>query len=120
MKNQIYKTLIAQYLLGGIYLIGIAIWADSVMLSAVVGCIAGLAPNTYQSIRMLKQTQNDNALQWLGYAYRSEFVKWFMTGMIFVLAFTADYQWDPIVLFAGYILILISSWFVPFFTKNDN
>jgi len=119
MKNQIYKTLIAQYLLGAIYLIGIVIWNDNVMLSALVGCIACLVPNTYQSIRMLRQTDNDNAVQWLGYAYRSEFVKWLMTGIIFLLAFTTNYPWDPIVLFAGYILIQVSSWFVPLALKGN-
>lgn len=119
MKNQIYKTLIIQYLLGGIYLIGVVIWNDSVMLSALVGCIASLVPNSYQSIRMQKQIENNNAMQWLGYAYRSEFVKWLMTGMIFWLAFTANYQWDPIVLFAGFVLMQMSSWFIPFIFKGN-
>ncbi len=119
MKNQILKPLIAQFALGGIYVFGVVIWNDSVMLSALVGCMACLIPSSYYSIRMLKQTKNDNALQWLGYAYRSEFVKWVLTGIIFVLAFTSNYQWDPIVLFAGYIIIQISSWFVPFIIKNN-
>jgi ATP synthase protein I len=119
MNNQIFNTLIAQYLLGGIYLIGVLIWNDSVILSALVGCMACLVPNSYYSIRMLKQTNNNNAAQWLGYAYRSEIVKWLMTGMIFVLAFTADYNWDPIVLFAGYILLQVSSWFVPLVLKGN-
>ena len=119
MKNQSDATVIIQYILGTIYLIGVVIWDDSVMLSALVGCIACLVPNTYQSMRMLKQTENNNAMQWLGYAYRSEFVKWVLTGIIFVLAFTSNYQWDPIVLFAGYIIIQISSWFVPFIIKNN-
>ena len=119
MKNQILKPLIAQFALGGIYVFGVVIWDDSVMLSALVGCMACLIPSSYYSIRMLKQTKNDNALQWLGYAYRSEFVKWVLTVIIFVLAFTSNYQWDPIVLFAGYIIIQISSWFVPFIIKNN-
>ena len=119
MKNQIYKTLIIQYLLGAIYLVGILIWNDEVTLSALVGCVASLLPNSYQGIRMLKQAENNNALQWLGYAYRSEFVKWLMTGMIFLLAFTANHEWDPIVLFTGYILIQISSWFVPLVLKGN-
>ncbi|MCZ6667738.1 MAG: ATP synthase subunit I, partial [Gammaproteobacteria bacterium] len=72
MKNQIYVTLIVQYILGVIYLFGVVIWDDDVMLSALVGCMACLAPNTYHSIRMLRQTENNNAMQWLGYAYRSE------------------------------------------------
>ncbi|MCZ6882650.1 MAG: hypothetical protein O7F15_06570, partial [Gammaproteobacteria bacterium] len=69
MKNQIYATLIVQYILGMIYLFGVVIWDDGVMLSALVGCMACLAPNTYHSIRMLRQTENNNAMQWLGYAY---------------------------------------------------
>jgi len=119
MKNQILRTLIAQYALGWIYLLGVVIWNDSVMLSALVGCIACLLPNTYHSIRMLKQTENNNAVQWLGYAYRSEFVKWLMAGMIFLLVFTTDYQLDPIILFSGYILIQVSSWFVPLVLKGN-
>ena len=119
MKKQIYATLIIQYILGMIYLIGVVIWDDSVMLSALVGCMACLAPNSYHSIRMLKQTKNNSAVQWLGYAYRSEFVKWLMTGIIFLLAFTANYQWDPIILFAGFCLIQISSWFIPVIIKGN-
>lgn len=119
MKNQIYGTLIIQYLLGAMYLVGIMVWDDDVALSAVVGCVASLVPNSYHSIRMLKQTENNDALQWLSYAYRSEIVKWLMTGMIFLLVFTANYEWDPIVLFAGYILIQMSSWFVPLVLKGN-
>jgi F0F1-type ATP synthase assembly protein I len=119
MRDQILKTLILQYALGGIYVFGVVIWNDSVMLSALVGSIACLLPNTYQSIRILKQTKNNNAPQWLGYAYRSEFVKWLMTGMIFMLAFTANYEWDPLILFAGFVLMQMSSWFVPFIIKGN-
>ena len=119
MKNQIYTTLIIQYILGIIYLFGVVIWDDSVMLSALTGCMACLAPNTYQSMRMLRHTENNNAMQWLGYAYWSEFVKWVMTGMIFLLAFTANYEWDPIVLFAGFCLLQISSWFGPLIVKGN-
>jgi F0F1-type ATP synthase assembly protein I len=119
MKNQIFRTLIIQYILGTIYLIGLVIWNDTVMLSGLVGCIAGLVPNTYQSVRMTKQTENNNAVQWLGYAYRSELVKWLMTGIIFLLAFTSNYPWDPIVLFAGFCLIQMSSWFVPLIVKGN-
>jgi len=120
MKNQILQTMIAQYALGGIYVSGVVIWNDSVMLSALVGCLAFLVPNIYHSIRMLKQAENyNNAVQWLGYAYRSEFVKWLMTGMIFMLAFTADYEWDPIILFAGFVLLQMSSWFIPLIIKGN-
>jgi F0F1-type ATP synthase assembly protein I len=119
MKNQFLQPLIVQYAVSGIYVFGVVIWNDNVMLSAITGCIACLVPNTYQSIRMLKQANNNNAVEWLAYAYRSEIVKWLMTGMIFVLAFTADYRWDPIVLFAGYILIHITSWFIPLVLKGN-
>ena len=119
MKNQILQTLILQYALGGIYVFGVVIWNDSVMLSALTGCIACLLPNTYHSIRILRQTENNNAVQWLGFAYRSEFVKWLMTGMIFLLAFTTNYQWDPMILFAGYILLQLSSWFIPLVLKGN-
>jgi F0F1-type ATP synthase assembly protein I len=119
MKNQILQTLISQYALGGIYVFGVVIWNDSVMLSALTGCIACLLPNTYHSIRILRQTENNNAVQWLGFAYRSEFVKWLMTGMIFLLAFTTNYQWDPMILFAGYILLQLSSWFIPLVLKGN-
>ncbi len=119
MKNQIYTTLIIQYILGIIYLFGVVIWDDSVMLSALTGCMASLAPNTYHSIRMLRQVDNNSAAQWLGYAYRVEFVKWLMTGMIFLLAFTSGYSWDPIVLFAGFCLIQMSSWFIPLIVKGN-
>lgn len=89
------------------------------MFSALVGCLAALVPNGYFYYRMSRQVENNNAQQWLGFAYRSEIGKWFMTGMIFVLAFTSNHSWDPIVLFTGYTLILISSWFVPFVTKGN-
>lgn len=119
MKNQFLQPLIAQYAVSGIYLFGVVIWNESVMLSAITGCIACLVPNTYQSIRMLRQADNNNAGEWLAYAYQSEFVKWLMTGMIFVLAFTTNHEWNPIVLFAGYILIHITSWFVPLVLKGN-
>jgi F0F1-type ATP synthase assembly protein I len=119
MKNQFLQPLIVQFAVSGIYTFGVVIWNDNVMLSALVGCMACLVPNTYLSIRMLKQIDNNNPVQWLGYAYRSEFVKWLMTGMIFMLAFSANYEWDPIVLFAGYILIHITSWFVPLVFKGN-
>ena len=38
---------------------------------------------------------------------------------VFALAFTSNYPWDPIVLFAGYILLQMSSWFVPLVLKGN-
>ena len=119
MKNQIIKTLILQYVFGGIYLLGVALWDKTVLFSALVGCMAALIPNTYFSIRMTQAAENNNAVQWLGYAYRSEFGKWLMTGMIFVFAFNTDNDWDPGYLFAGFVLILLSGWFAAFVIKGN-
>ncbi len=119
MKNQIITTLVLQYILGGIFLITTSLWDMSVMFSAVVGCMAGLVPNTYFSIRMVQAAENNNALQWLSYAYRAEIGKWVMTGIIFALAFTSDHDWDPVHLFAGFVLILMSGWIAPFVIKGN-
>ena len=116
--RQFWKVLKFQFILGGAYLLGILVWDSSRVLSASVGCVAALLPNAYFYLRMSGQAANDNAQQWLGYAYRTEFVKWAMAGMIFLLAFTSQYSWDPLVLFAGYVLIQISGWFVPFLIKG--
>ena len=119
MKNQIKRTLILQYILGAIYLLGVFLWNSLVWYSALVGCLAALIPNTYFSIRMLQAAENDDAGQWLGLAYRSEVVKWLMMGMIFVLAFRSDYEWDPVFLFAGFVLVLISGWIAALLIKGN-
>ncbi|MEM7565360.1 MAG: ATP synthase subunit I, partial [Pseudomonadota bacterium] len=90
-----------------------------VWYSALVGCLAALIPNTYFSIRMLQAAGNDNAEQWLGVAYRSELGKWLMMGIIFVLAFRTDYDWDPKFLFAGFVLVLISGWMAALLIKGN-
>jgi F0F1-type ATP synthase assembly protein I len=119
MKNQIFRTLILQYFLGGIYLLGTALWDKTVLFSALVGCMAALIPNTYFSIRMAQTSENNNAVQWLGYAYRSEIAKWLMMGMIFILAFNTDNNWDPGYLFAGFVLVLMSGWFAAIVIKGN-
>ena len=119
IDKEIWKVLKIQFVLAGVYFVGIAFWNDAFILSALVGCMAALIPNTYFYMSMGKQTKNNNAEQWLGYAYRSEIGKWLMTCMIFLLAFTSKHSWDPIVLFAGYVLVLVSSWFVPFIDKGN-
>ena len=119
MNNQIWKTLAIQSVLSGIYVSAMGIWGEKVMLSAFVGCMACLIPNSYAYIRMAKQSENNNAGQWLGYAYRIEIGKWIMTGTIFMMAFISKHPWDPIVLFSGYVLIQVSSMFVPFVIKED-
>ena len=118
MKNQIVKALIFQYILGGIYLLGTGLWDSSVTLSALVGCVAGLAPATWFSIRMLRTMDNNDAQQFLGYALRSELGKWVLMAAIFAIAFTAEYDWDPRFLFAGFVLILLSGWIAPLVIKG--
>ena len=119
MKNQIKRILIFQYILGVTYLIGTSFWDIAFIPSALVGCVAALVPKTYFSIRMLRETDNNNATQWLGYAYRSEIGKWVIMSAILVLAFTSGYPWDPVVLFAGFVLIQVSGWFAPIVTKGS-
>lgn len=119
MKNQIIRTLVFQYALGVVYLVVAGLWGIALISSALLGCLAALLPNTYFSIRMLRETENNNAPQWLGYAYRSTIGKWLIMSAILVLAFSTDYSWDPVVLFAGFVLIQVSGWFAPFVTKGN-
>ena len=118
MKNQIIRILILQYILGATYLLGTGLWDMTVIPSALTGCVAALIPKTYFDIRMLRTMKNNSALQWLGYAYRSEIGKWVIMSVIFLLAFTSDYPWDPVVLFAGFVLIQVSGWFTLFVTRR--
>ncbi len=119
MKNQITRLLIFQYILGVTYLIGTSLWDIAVTTSALVGCVAALIPKTYFGMRMRRTTDNNDATQWLGYAYRSEIGKWVIMSVIFYLAFTSGYPWNPVVLFAGFVLIQVSGYFAPFVTKGD-
>ena len=119
MKNQIIRALVLQYILGVTYLIVAGLWDIEFAPSALVGCLAALIPKTYFSIRMMREAKNNNAMQWLGYAYRSEIGKWVIMSAIFLLAFTSDYSWDPVVLFAGFVLIQVSGWLTPFVIKGN-
>jgi F0F1-type ATP synthase assembly protein I len=119
MKNQIIKVLVLQYVLGAIYLATTGIWDTAAVVSAMTGVLAALVPKTYFSMRMLRNTEDKNAQQWLGYAYRSEIGKWVIMGAIFMLAFSTDYTWDPVVLFAGFVLIQLSGWLAPFVIKGN-
>ena len=120
MKNQIIRTLILQYILGVIYLTGAGLWDAASMFSALVGCLAALLPTTYFGMRMIKATEQKNdATLWLGYAYRSEIGKWVMMALIFGMAFTTDYPWDPLILFAGFVLIQLSGWFAPLVIRGN-
>jgi len=96
-----------------VFLLG---WGD--LFSALTGCLASLLPTAYFCIRMMRQVDNNNAEQWLGYAYRTDIGKWIMTGVIFALAFTSGYQWDPVILFVGYLLLQMSGMFIPLIQKG--
>ena len=119
MKNQILRLLVLQYSLGMVYLAVTSLWDVSAIMSALTGCLAALVPKTYFGLRMLRTSENDSAEQWLGYAYRSEIGKWVIMGAIFVLAFTTDYPWDPVVLFVGFGVIQVSGWLTPFVIKGN-
>ena len=89
------------------------------LFSAFTGCLASLIPGIYFAYRMMQQVDNDDAERWLGYAYRSDIAKWVMAGVIFTLAFTSTYQWDPVILFVGYLLVQMSGMFVPLIQKGN-
>lgn len=112
-----WKSLTIQSLLSGAYILVMGVWGEQDLLSALVGCTACLVPNSYAYLRMATQSENNNAGQWLSHAYRSEIGKWILTGTIFMVAFMSEHPWDPVVLFSGYVLIQISSMFVPFVIK---
>ncbi len=102
----LYTTLVWQFGLGDTF-------------SALTGCLASLIPGTYFAVKMLRQNVNVSAQQWLGHAYRLDVAKWIMTGIIFALAFTSAYQWDPVILFVGYLLMQMSGMFVPLIQKGN-
>jgi F0F1-type ATP synthase assembly protein I len=119
MKSQIIKVLILQYGLGVVYLAAAGLWDVATIISAMTGCMAALLPKTYFSLRMLRDTEDKNAQQWLSYAYRSEIGKWVIMGSIFMVAFNTDYHWDPVILFVGFVVIQISGWLTPFVIKGN-
>ena len=119
MKNKIFRVLVLQYALGFIYLTATGIWDAAAMMSAVTGCMAALVPKTYLCMRMLRTKEVESAAQWLGYAYRSQIGKWVIAGAIFMFAFTTDYPWDPVVLFAGFVLIETSGWLAAVVIKGN-
>ena len=119
MKDQIKKTLVLQYGLAASYLAVAALWDLAVTASALLGCLAALVPKTYFSFRMLQVADNDDAAQWLSYVYRSEIGKWVIMGGIFATAFTSGYPWNPVVVFAGFVLVQTSGWFAPMVTKGN-
>ena len=123
MNDQIIGVLVLQYVLGITYLAATGLWDATALISALTGCVAALVPKTYFSLRMLRSTEDKDAAQWLGYAYRTEIGKWVIMGAIFMGAFTSGYPWDPVILFAGFVLIQMSGWLAPFviifYTKGN-
>ncbi|MCP4078124.1 MAG: hypothetical protein GY744_18310 [Gammaproteobacteria bacterium] len=118
MKTQIQYLLTVQLVFLLIYCLLVFLLKLGDVFSALTGCLASLLPSIYFSYKMLRQLDNNNAVEWLSYTYRSDVSKWLMAGIIFVLAFTSDYQWDPLILFVGYLLVQMSGIFVPIFFKG--
>jgi len=119
MKAQILHLLTIQLAVISAFLVLVYLLQLGDMVSALSGCLASLLPSIYFSIRMLRQANNNNAAAWLGYAYRADIGKWLLAGIIFALMFTSSYQWDPLILFVGYLLVQLSGMFVPFFEKGN-
>lgn len=119
MKTQIQILLTLQSVIMLSYLLLVYVLQLGDVISALSGCLISLLPGIYVSIQMLRQENNNNATEWLGYAYRSEIGKWVMAGLLFILAFTSGYQWDPIIFFVGYLLVQISGMFIPLIKKGN-
>ena len=119
MKSQIQLLLIIQLLVMLGFLAVVYILQLGDMVSGLTGCLASLLPSLYFSFRMLRRAHINDAAEWLGHAYRSDIGKWVFAGIIFTLAFTTGYQWDPLVLFVGYLLVQMSGLFLPFIQKGE-
>jgi F0F1-type ATP synthase assembly protein I len=119
MKAQIRLLLTVQLSVMIGYLIVIFIADRQGLVSAATGCLASLLPSLYFSFRMLRCSNVDDAAQWLSHAYRSDIGKWVLAGVIFALAFSSGYQWDPIILFIGYLLVQMSAMFLPIMFKGN-
>lgn len=119
MKKLVILLLALQSLLTFLFLLVIHVLRIGDLFSALVGCLASLIPATYQGVKMVLNKEHDDAQQWLGFAYRVDLVKWLMTGMIFILAFTSQYTWDPATLFIGYLLVQMSGILIPLVQKGN-
>lgn len=87
--------------------------------SAIVGCVIGLLPALYFSYRMLKRVDIKDPQKWLGFAYRADLAKWLLAGILFFVVFTSGEQWNPLILFIGYLLVQISGMFLPLILKGE-
>ena len=119
MKAQIQILLTVQLVMMLVYLVLVYLLQLGDLVSALSGCLTSLLPSVYFSFRMLRQAHNNDAAAWLGHAYRADIGKWVLAAIIFALLFTSDYQWDPLILFVGYLLVQLSGMFVPIIQKGD-
>lgn len=119
MKAQIQFLLGIQLVVMLVYMALVYLLQLGDKLSAWTGCLASLLPSIYFCTRMMRQADNNDAAAWLGYAYRSDIGKWVFAGVIFAVAFSSGYQWDPIVLFVGYLLVQVSGMFIPLIHKGN-
>lgn len=119
MKSQIQLLLIIQLVVMLGYLAVVYSLQLGDPVSALTGCLASLLPSLYFSYRMLRRAHIDDAAEWLGHAYRSDIGKWVFAGIIFAVAFTSGYQWDPVILFIGYLLVQMSAMFLPFIQQGE-
>jgi F0F1-type ATP synthase assembly protein I len=119
MRTQIQILLTVQLVVMLVYGVLVYLLGLGDTVSAMSGCLASILPSIYFSIRMLRQADNDDAAAWLGHAYRADIGKWLLAGIIFALLFSSGYQWDPLILFAGFLLMQFSGMLVPFFIKGN-
>ena len=118
MKAQVQLLLTVQLVLMLLYIGFVYGLKLGDLFSAFVGCLASLIPSMYFSFKMLRSRLETDAAEWLAYAYRSDIGKWIMAAMIFALAFSSDYSWDPLILFIGYLLVQMAGMFVPLLQKG--
>jgi ATP synthase protein I len=118
MKQQVQWLLKIQLLITVLYpvLTGFLGWGD--IISALVGCLISLLPSAYFGQRLLRQANNYDPMLWLRSAYRFEIGKWVLAALLFALAFSSAYAWDPIVLFVGYLFTQMSGLVSPYFVKG--
>ncbi len=118
LKKQIRLLVSVELMISLVYLSFVYLLRLGDLFSALTGCLASLIPGFYFAIKIWRQADNNDPQSWISHAYRADFGKWLMTGVIFFLAFTSGYIWDPLIFFVGYLLVQMSGMFVPFFTKG--
>ena len=119
MKAQVFGLLKIQLLITALYPVLIAVlgWGDEI--SALAGCLISFLPATYFGLRVLGQANSYDPVLWLRSTYRFEIGKWVLAAVLFALAFSSGYPWDPIILFAGYLLVQMSGLISPYIVKGS-